>query len=171
MDFYYHLATTLSLTIYGMVYYRQWQIQKKGATDAAAMAHAWRVVDSIQRAQARKSSRVFMKAHREWEESPAGQRFNNILIQPSENDSYEQMSKVHSIGVSAVDLIYYFYSQMTPISRSLSPEQPYICQAPPLPETTCDEKLCNEDWHGGWTRQSRHPLYWLCSSDSEGEMG
>jgi hypothetical protein len=50
------------------------------------MARAWKVADSIRRSQARKSSRVLMKAHREWEESPASKHFNNILIESSEHD-------------------------------------------------------------------------------------
>ena len=61
-------------------------MQKEEATDAAAMARAWKVADSIRRSQARKSSRVLMKSHREWEESPAGKHFNNILVESSEND-------------------------------------------------------------------------------------
>jgi hypothetical protein len=69
-------------------------MQKEEAADAAAMARAWKVANSIRRSQARKSSRVLMKAHREWEESPAGKRFNNILIESSEIDNDVQISKV-----------------------------------------------------------------------------
>ena len=140
------------------------------------MACTWKVADSIWRSQACKSSRMLMKAHREWEESPAGKRFDSILIESSENNN-SQISKVRCIGVSAVNLSTNPHlSQMTPTSRSPSSEQSYMHDEAPsnsLPslmeaiKAVIPSRVDDNGTQRRWTR-SRHPLYWLCSLDSEG---
>ena len=83
----YFLYTTLSFT---GICYRTRKVKQIADAEAKTMACMYKVADSIRKSQARKSSRVLMKLHREWEASPAGHRFNNILMEKEYLDDNNQ---------------------------------------------------------------------------------